>query len=385
MAGVLRFGGRTGTALGVFGVLVGSGVALLLLAQNTEPPGRMILGGLGLVDGVLAAVWILGLPGASSLILARAGAGLVGGVGAMFALGLERGLVIALLSMVLLIAALPRARLPMLLILPGTFYLLVFFSFAVGIIAVISFMKRGPYGGIRWIFTLENYQRALDSLYIQIVLTSLWIALVTTVLCLLIGYPVAYAMARAPARWRNTLLVLTMIPFWTNFLVRTLALMFVLRSDGPINGLLMAMGLIPEPLPLLFTQNAVILGLVYGELPFMILPLYATLERFDFSLVEAAQDLGANEWHAFRRVIWPLTLPGVLAGSTLIFIPSVGAFITPDLLGGAKTIMIGNVIQYQFLTVRHWPFGSALSLILMAMVLAATMIYLRVGGRERVL
>jgi spermidine/putrescine transport system permease protein len=117
-------------------------------------------------------------------------------------------------------------------------------------------------------------------------------------------------MARAPARWRNTLLVLTMIPFWTNFLVRTLALMFVLRSDGPINGLLMAMGLIPEPLPLLFTQNAVILGLVYGELPFMILPLYATLERFDFSLVEAAQDLGANEWHAFRRVIWPLTLPG---------------------------------------------------------------------------
>jgi hypothetical protein len=147
MAGVLRFGGRTGTALGVFGVLVGSGVALLLLAQNTEPPGRMILGGLGLVDGVLAAVWILGLPGASSLILARAGAGLVGGVGAMFALGLERGLVIALLSMVLLIAALPRARLPMLLILPGTFYLLVFFSFAVGIIAVISFMKRGPYGG----------------------------------------------------------------------------------------------------------------------------------------------------------------------------------------------------------------------------------------------
>ncbi|WP_376792130.1 ABC transporter permease [Thermoflexus sp.] len=378
--------GRKGRSLGVLGLLVISGLLNVFIAGGAaEPFWRAVLGGLGFLDAVLAAAWVLGLPAVPSLVLARAAFGMAFGLGLMFALSLGVGLSLSLLAMALGIAAIPRGRLPLLLILPGTFYLLVFFAFAVGIIAVISFLKRGPYGGIRWIFVLENYQRALDPLYVQIVLISLWIALVTTGLCLLIGYPVAYAMARAPARWRNTLLILTMIPFWTNFLVRTLALMFVLRSDGPINGLLMSAGLIREPLSLLFTQSAVILGLVYGELPFMILPLYATLERFDFSLVEAAHDLGANEWHAFRRVIWPLTLPGVLAGSTLVFIPSVGAFITPDLLGGAKTIMIGNVIQYQFLTVRHWPFGSALSLILMAMVLAATMVYLRVGGRERVL
>jgi len=378
--------GRSGRSPGVFALLVISSLLILLMAgRAAAPSARLALGGLGLLDAALAVGWILGLPLLPTLVQARAALGLILGLGAMFALGLGVGLALSLLAMVLGIVATPRARLPLLLILPGAFYLLVFFAFAVGIIAVISFLKRGPYGGIRWVFVLENYQRALDPLYVQIVLISLWIALVTTGLCLLIGYPVAYAIARAPARWRNPLLILVMIPFWTNFLVRTLALMFVLRSDGPINGFLMAVGWIQEPLPLLFTQNAVILGLVYGELPFMILPLYATLERLDFSLVEAAYDLGANEWHAFRRVIWPLTLPGVLAGSTLVFIPSVGAFITPDLLGGAKTIMIGNVIQYQFLTVRHWPFGSALSLILMAMVLAATFIYLRVGGRERVL
>lgn len=376
---------RRGRSWAVFGLLVAGGLFSLFVAGASEPPWRSVLGGWGIVDAILAVGWVLGLPGFPFLVLARAALGLAFGLGMMFAIGLGFGLGLCLLALALGIAAAPRARLPLLLILPGAFYLLVFFAFAVGIIGVISFLKRGPYGGIRWVFVLENYYRALDPLYVQIVLLSLWIAFVTTVLCLLIGYPVAYAMARAPARWRNTLLILTMIPFWTNFLVRTLALMFVLRSDGPINSLLMALGLIREPLSLLFTQNAVILGLVYGQLPFMILPLYATLERFDFSLVEAAHDLGANEWHAFRRVIWPLTLPGVLAGSTLVFIPSVGAFITPDLLGGAKAIMIGNVIQYQFLTVRHWPFGSALSLILMAMVLAATMVYLRVGGRERVL
>lgn len=370
----------------VFGLLSGGGLLSLILAGAEAPPWRLVLGGMGLADGVLAAGWILGLPLVPTLVRARALLGLAFGVAMLFVLGMGGGLALSVLALAMIVASAPRGqRLPLLLILPGAFYLLVFFAFAVGIIGVISFLKRGPYGGIRWVFVLENYQRALDPLYVQIVLLSLWIALVATLLCLLIGYPVAYAMARSPARWRNTLLILTMVPFWTNFLVRTLALMFVLRSDGPVNGLLMALGLIDDPLPLLFTQNAVILGLVYGELPFMILPLYATLERFDFSLAEAAYDLGANEWQVFRRVLWPLTMPGVLAGSTLVFIPSVGAFITPDLLGGAKTMMIGNVIQYQFLTVRHWPFGSALSLILMAMVLAATMIYLRVGGKERVL
>jgi spermidine/putrescine transport system permease protein len=182
-------------------------------------------------------------------------------------------------------------------------------------------------------------------------------------------------------RARNTLLILVMIPFWTNFLVRTYAWRVILGSDGPLNGLLIGLRVIREPLPLIFNDGAVLVGLVYGYLPFMVLPLYAAIERIDFSLVEAAQDLYADGRAAFLRVVLPLSMPGILAGSILVFIPSLGTFVTTDLLGGSKSVMIGNLIQSQFLTARDWPFGSAFSVLLMVAVLGATLLYFRKGGR----
>jgi spermidine/putrescine transport system permease protein len=269
----------------------------------------------------------------------------------------------------------------LLLILPSLFWLVVFFALPLVIVFVYSFLKRGPYGQIVWDFNLQNYVRFFDPLYLRIFVRSFRIAAITTVACFLLGYPMAYWIATRPPRWRNTLLLLLMIPFWTNFLVRTYAWILILRDTGLINNALMGLGLISEPLPLFGTDLAVIIGLVYGWFPDMVLPCYAAIERLDHSLVEAAQDLGANELRSFWRIIFPLTLPGVVAGSILVFIPSLGAYITPDLLGGAKSVMIGNVIQSQFLSVRDYPFGSAFSFVLMAMMLLATLLYFRVGGR----
>jgi len=194
------------------------------------------------------------------------------------------------------------------------------------------------------------------------------------------GFPLAYVIARAPTRWQGILLFFVIIPFWTNFLVRTYAWMFILRSEGLLSTVLSALGLTHEPLPLLFTDAAVLIGLVYGYLPFMVLPLYAALERLDPSLIEAAWDLYARPLQVFTRVVLPLSKPGVIAGCVLVFIPSLGAYVTPDLLGGARSMMIGNLIQHQYLVVRDWPFGSALSFVLMAGVLAAVLYYLRAGG-----
>lgn len=267
---------------------------------------------------------------------------------------------------------------------PGAFWLIVFFLLPLAVVFAYSFATRGAYGTIKWTLTLENYRQFADWLYIKVFLFSLLIAVLTTVICLLVGYPFAYVMSRAPRRWRNALLILVMVPFWTNFLVRTYAIMLLLRSEGLINSFLRSIGLIDQPLNLLYTPGAVVLGLVYGYLPFMILPLYASIEKFDFSLVEAAQDLGASARRVFLRVMLPLTMPGVVAGSILVFIPSVGAFVTPDLLGGGKVVMIGNLIQQQFLTARHWPFGSAISFVLMAIVLASTLAYFRSGGERAV-
>jgi spermidine/putrescine transport system permease protein len=193
----------------------------------------------------------------------------------------------------------------------------------------------------------------------------------------------AYCIATAPPRWRNALLLLVVIPFWTNFLVRTYAWMVILRTEGLVNTALQSWQIIDAPLELLFTPFSVGLGLVYGYLPFMILPLYATIERLDRHLVEAAQDLGANDIFTFIRVILPLTTRGIIAGSLLVFIPAVGAFITPDILGGAKTLMIGNLIENQFLKVRNWPFGSALSMLLIAVILIPVMIYFRTTETRR--
>lgn len=259
---------------------------------------------------------------------------------------------------------------------PASLWLLLFFLIPIGVVLAYSLMRRGVYGGVEAGFTLEQYRRFLDPLYLDILRrTVLWSALCTG-LCLVLGFPVAYAIARA-RRWRQLLLFLVVLPFWTSFLVRMFALVFLLRDTGFVNSVLLALGLVREPVTLLYTPFAVVLGLVYGFLPLMILPIYASLERLDDSLLEAAQLLGARPWARFTRVILPLSLPGVVAGSLLTFIPALGSFVTSDLLGGAKQVMIGNLIQNQFTVSRNWPFGSALSLVLMVLVLVPVWLYLR--------
>jgi spermidine/putrescine transport system permease protein len=265
---------------------------------------------------------------------------------------------------------------------PATVFLLLFFVAPLLILGVYSFLKRGAYGQLVWEFNLQNYVRVIDPLYLNILWRSFVFAIGTTVICLLFGYPFAYYIARLPGlRLRNLLLILVMVPFWTNFLIRTYAWRVILGNDGPLNGLLLGLGVIREPLPLIFNDGAVMVGLVYGYLPFMVLPLYAAIDRVDFSLMEAAHDLYADGWQAFRRVLLPLSMPGVIAGSILVFIPTLGTFVTSDLLGGAKTVLIGNLIQSQFLTARDWPFGSAFTVLLMLAVLGATLYYFRKGGR----
>ncbi|HEX9284210.1 MAG TPA: ABC transporter permease, partial [Nitrospirales bacterium] len=266
------------------------------------------------------------------------------------------------------------------LVVPPAAMLIFLFGVPLLLVLVVSFASRGTYGGIEWIGTLTNYTSIADPLYLRIFWRSLWLAVVTTAICLVMGFPMAYAIARAPQRWQGILLLLVIIPFWTNFLVRTYAWMFILRTEGLLNTVLMSLGLIHEPLNILFSDTAVLIGLVYGYLPFMVLPLYAALERLDPSLIEAAWDLYAKPVQVFTRVVLPLSKPGVIAGCVLVFIPSLGAYVTPDLLGGARTMMIGNLIQHQYLVVRDWPFGSALSFVLMAGVLAAVLYYLRAGG-----
>ena len=265
----------------------------------------------------------------------------------------------------------------LILLLPATIWLILFFILPLIIVLVYSFLERGTYGGVTWEFTLRNYQRLVNGLYLNVFIRSLGLATFTTLSCLFIGYPLAFFIASRPYPWRSFLLFLVIIPFWTNFLVRTYAWIVILRAEGVVNSLLESLQLIDEPLDLLFTPFAVIIGLIYGYLPFMILPLYSTIERFNFSLIEAAHDLGANDLNTLIRIIFPLTRQGIIAGSILVFIPALGAFITPDLLGGAKTLMVGNIIQNQFLQARHWPFGSALSMILMIMVIVPVMVYFR--------
>lgn len=271
---------------------------------------------------------------------------------------------------------------------PGLLWLLFFTLAPLLIVIAVSFATRGTYGGVTWDLTLKQYTRLIvsngefDPLYLRILLRSLWIGLLSTAICLLLGYPFAYYLARRPARWRGALMLLVLIPFWTNFLVRTYAWMFLFRDEGIINNLLQTLHITNAPLHMLFNETAIVVGLVYGYLPFMVIPIYASIEKFDFTLQEAAADLGANAWMFFRRVLLPLTAPGIVAGSILVFIPSIGAYLTPDLLGGAKVQMVGNSIQQLYLSIRDWPFGSAMSIVLMAIVLAATLLYFRVGGNR---
>lgn len=264
---------------------------------------------------------------------------------------------------------------------PGILWSVVFLLIPLTVVGVISFATRGTYGGVIWQFSLENYRDLWHPVYARIFGQSLVIASLTTVVCLVMGFPLAYYIARLSPRWQAVWLLLIMIPFWTNFLVRTYAWMFILRTEGLLNSLLLGLGVITTPLDLLYTDRAVLIGLVYGYLPFMVLPLYATLERLDRALVEAARDLYANQWSVFWRVIVPLAKPGIIGGCLLVFIPSLGAFLTPDLLGGARNMMVGNLIQHEYLVVRDWPLGSAISLMLLIIVIAAAAAYFFVESR----
>jgi len=273
----------------------------------------------------------------------------------------------------------PQAR-AWLLVAPGTLWLLVFFLVPILIMLVYSVMPRGIYGGVDPGFTLEHYRRFFDPLYLDILQRTFVWSVACTVICLVLGYPVAYVIARA-GRWKSFLLFLVVLPFWTSFLVRTFAMIFLLRDTGLINNWLVKLGV--DPIAMLYTPFAVMAGLVYGFLPFMVLPIYASLEKLDLSLLEAAEVLGARPTERFRRVTLPLSMPGVVAGCLLVFIPALGSFLTSDLLGGAKQMMIGNLVQNQFSAARNWPFGSAASFIVMALVLAAVMLYLKVKDREQ--
>ena len=265
------------------------------------------------------------------------------------------------------------------LISPTLFWLIIFFLIPLLVIFVYSFLDRGTFGGIEWTFQIDNYVRFVDPLYLRIFGRSLMIAGVTTIICLVFGYPMAYWIATRPPRVRSAFMLLVMLPFFTNFVVRTYALRFILVREGVLNQALIALGIAnPESPPqILFTQQAVVLGLVYTWIVAMVLPCYASLVGLDRSLVEAAQDLYANRLRAFFRVTLPLTKAGIVAGTILVFIPSFGAFVTPDLLGGSKSDMIGNLIVQQFGMASDWPFGAAISTVLLVAMLIGTVFYFR--------
>lgn len=235
-------------------------------------------------------------------------------------------------------------------------------------VVAVSFSTRDPDHLIEWTFSFASYPRLLDTLYLSVFWDSLWLAGVTALLCLLVGFPFAWWLARLAPRWRALALFLIIIPFWTNSLIRTYAIKLILGKQGFINSALSALGLIDAPLDMLYTSGAVICGLVYILLPFMVLPLYSNLEKLDHSLIEAARDLGASRWQVLRKVIVPLTLPGIIAGVLIVFLPAMGMFYISDLLGGAKNLLLGNIIKNQFLSSMDWPFGSAISIAMMLLM-----------------
>ncbi|MEO1200940.1 MAG: ABC transporter permease [Pseudomonadota bacterium] len=264
------------------------------------------------------------------------------------------------------------------------------------IVLVYSFLEKGDYGGVIWQFTTEAWFRVVYArdifdgtvsfadAHISILWRSLSLAFITTVLALIFGLPTAYFIATRPENTRQLWLFLITIPFWTNLLIRTFAIMEMIRNEGIINVVLMGIGLTSEPIQMLYTDFAICLGMLYVFLPLMVLPIYASLEKLDFRLVEAGYDLYANRLQVLWRVILPLAKPGIIAGSILVFIPSIGSYVTPRVLGGGKNMMIGNFIEFQFGQGRNWPLGAALSMVLMAMVMVALLIYVRaVTGKEQ--
>lgn len=275
----------------------------------------------------------------------------------------------------------PPGRIGWWLLAPLLLWALAFVVAPAAIMLVYSFAHRGTLGGVVLGFTLENYAGVVDPVYLQIVVRSIVYAALTTLLCLAAGYPVAFVIARADPRWRNLLLMAVMVPFWTSFLIRTYAWVTILKSEGLLNSLLLQLQWISEPLELLYTPGAVVLGLVYTFLPFMILPIFSSVEKLDGALIEAALDLGAGPLRAFSRVIVPLTSPGIAAGVLLVFVPALGIYAVNDILGGGRIDMIGNIIENQFKgNARNWPFGAALGTTLL---LSFSLIYAFVSRRQK--
>lgn len=266
-------------------------------------------------------------------------------------------------------------------ILPATLWMLGFFVMPLILIVVVSFCTRGEVGDIVYSFTLKNYAKLINPLYISIFIKSIAIALFTTMLCLIFGYPFAFIVAKANKKIKPILLVLVMLPFWTNSLVRTYAMIVLLRTEGIINTMLRYLGVVNEPLQLMYNNTAVMIGMLYMMFPFMVLPLYASIEKLDMRLLEAADDLGAKPLNKFLQVTLPLTKGGILSGSLLVFVPTLGLFFITDLMGGSKVVLMSNLIKNQFLTARDWPFGSAISVILIIVMIVMIALYIRQGGK----
>ncbi|MBE4091624.1 spermidine/putrescine ABC transporter permease PotB [Vibrio parahaemolyticus] len=242
-----------------------------------------------------------------------------------------------------------------------------------------SFLTRDEANLIELTFTFDNYLRLLDPLYAKVLMHSFYMAIIATLLCLIIGYPFAYIVAKMPEKWRPFMLFLVIVPFWTNSLIRTYGLKIVLGTQGILNKSLMAMDIIDKPLRLMYTETAVMIGLVYILLPFMILPLYSAIEKLDNTYIEAAKDLGASKLQTITKVILPLTMPGIIGGCLLVLLPALGMFYISDLLGGAKNLLIGNVIKSQVLNARDWPFGAATSIALTIAMAIMLYAYYRAG------
>jgi spermidine/putrescine transport system permease protein len=271
-----------------------------------------------------------------------------------------------------------------LLMLPGVLWLILLMIVPCAIILITAFYERGVYGGVDWsAASLGNFGRAGEWLYLSIFLDSARIAAIATVVALLIGYPAAFAITRARPEWQTGLIFLAILPFWTNYLIRTYAWIVLLNPAGLINSSLQKLGVIAAALPLLYNEFAVILGLVYNYVPFVILAVFSALQRLDPSYAEASRDLGAGAWVTFFRITLPLTVSGVAAGAVFVFVLSIGNFITPNLLGGGKLQMVGNLVYDQFLTARDWPFGSALSSILIAIMLLVLLAQAVAANRVR--
>lgn len=267
---------------------------------------------------------------------------------------------------------------------PVSLFLGVFFLLPLGIIGVFSLLSPGLYGGVEWSFYHWNYGRIFgwadgvmeiyEPIYLQIMFRSLSFATLTVLLTLLLCYPVAFWVSRLSERWRLVFMFLITLPFFSSLIVRLYAWLLILKPSGLLNTVLISIGAISEPLEILYTPTAVVLGMVYVMVPFMFLPLYSAVDNLDRAQIEASLDLGANRLQTFLKVILPQTLPGIMGGAVIVFIPAVGNFVVPDVLGGAKGLMIGNLVEQQFLSSRNWPFGSALSMIIMAVVLTVLLI-----------